>query len=56
LRGYYWQVIKFAMIVNFNPHSAAYTIKNISLHNLWTMISGFKTIFSVYFKNMMTKK
>jgi radical SAM superfamily enzyme YgiQ (UPF0313 family) len=56
LRGYYWQVIKFAMIVNFNPHSAAYTIKNIPAHNIWAMISGFKTIFSVYIKNMMTKR
>jgi hopanoid C-3 methylase len=56
LKEYYWQVIKFAMIVNFNPHSAAYTIKNIPPHNIWKMISGFKTIFSVYFRNMMTKK
>jgi hopanoid C-3 methylase len=56
LRGYYWQVIKFAMIVNFNPHSAAYTLKNIRPRNLWKMISGFKTIFSVYFRNMMTKE
>ncbi|MBP1762896.1 MAG: B12-binding radical protein [Firmicutes bacterium] len=56
LRQYYWQVIKFAMIVNFNRHSAAYTVKNIPMHNIWKMISGFKTIFSVYIKNMMTKK
>lgn len=56
LRSYYWQVIKFAMIVNFNRHSAAYTVKNIPMNNIWKMISGFKTIFSVYIKNMMTKK
>jgi hopanoid C-3 methylase len=56
LREYYWQVIKFAMIVNFNPHSASYTIKNIPPHNIWKMVSGFKTIFSVYIRNMMTKK
>jgi hopanoid C-3 methylase len=56
LRRYYWQVIKFALVVNFNRHSAAYTIKNIPMKNIWKMISGFKTIFSVYIRNMMTKK
>ena len=56
LKAYYRQVMKLALIVNLNGHSVAYTLKNIPGRNVLRMVFGFRTLFGVYLKNMMTRK
>lgn len=56
LRAYYRQVLKLALIVNLNGHSVAYTLKNIPRRNLPGMVLGFRTLFGVYLRNMITRK
>lgn len=56
LRAYYRQVLKLALIVNLNGHSVAYTLKNIPWRSLPGMVLGFRTLFGVYLRNMITRK
>jgi len=53
LRAYYFQVLKLAIVVNFNTYSVNYTLKNIPAKNTLNMILGFKNLFGVYLKNML---
>jgi radical SAM superfamily enzyme YgiQ (UPF0313 family) len=56
LPAYYRQVVKLAFIVNLNGHSVAYTLRKIPRRNLPGMILGFRTLFGVYLRNMLTRK
>ena len=56
LREYYFEIIKLALKLNGAKHSIQYVRKNFSLKNNLSMLFGFKTLFSIYVKNMLTKK
>lgn len=56
LREYYFQVIKLALRLNSASHSIKYVWKNFSLKNNISMLLGFRTLFGIYVKNMLTKK
>lgn len=55
LKAYYLQVLKLALVVNFNAYSVAYTRKNIPTKNTIMMVLGFKNLFGVYVKNMLMR-
>ncbi|PKM53927.1 MAG: B12-binding domain-containing radical SAM protein, partial [Firmicutes bacterium HGW-Firmicutes-3] len=55
LKAYYLQVLKLALVVNFNAYSVAYTRKNIPTKNSIKMVLGFKNLFGVYVKNMLMR-
>ena len=56
LRAYYWEVLKLAFVVNMNLHSVRYTLKAFPLHNTFKMVFGFNALFSVYIKNMFSRR
>lgn len=56
LKAYYIQVLKLALMVNFNWHSVRYTLKAFPLRNTLKMLTGFNTLFSVYIKNFLTRR
>lgn len=56
LRSYYLQVIRLALRVNANLHSVKYTLTTFPLKNTLRMVFGFRTLFGVYIKNMLTRK
>lgn len=56
LKAYYFQVLKLAIVVNFNPYAIRYTRKNIPLKNSMMMVLGFKNLFGVYVKNMLARR
>lgn len=56
LKAYYYQVLKLAILVNFNGHSVRYTLKTFPLRNTLKMMMGFNTLFSVYIKNFLTRR
>lgn len=56
LRAYYRQVLKLALLVNLNGHSVVYTLRNIPWRNIMGMVLGFRTLFGVYCRNMLTRK
>lgn len=56
LKAYYVQVLKLALMVNFNWHSVRYTLKAFPLGNTLKMLTGFNTLFSVYIKNFLTRR
>ena len=55
LRAYYWQVLKLAVRINLNAHALNYIRKNIPLKNSVRMTLGFKSLLSVYVKNIIKK-
>lgn len=55
LKSYYWEVLKLAIKVNLNFHAFKYVRKNIPLRNSIRMTLGFKSLLSVYIKNIMRK-
>jgi radical SAM superfamily enzyme YgiQ (UPF0313 family) len=55
LKAYYWQVILLTLKVNGNWHSVKYTLNAFPIKNTLKMVFGFKTLFSVYLKNFMTR-
>lgn len=56
LKAYYWQVIRLTLKVNCNWHSVRYTLKAFPIKNTLKMVFGFKTLFSVYVANFLTRK
>jgi len=56
LKAYYFQVLKLALMVNFNAHSVKYTLKAFPLRNTLKMLTGFNVLFSVYIKNFLTRR
>jgi hopanoid C-3 methylase len=56
LKAYYVQVLKLAIVVNFNRTAVNYTRKNIPLRNSLKMVLGFNNLFGVYVKNMFIRK
>ncbi|HAS72905.1 MAG TPA: B12-binding domain-containing radical SAM protein, partial [Clostridiales bacterium UBA8960] len=55
LRAYYFEVLKLALMINFNWHSVRYTLKAFPLRNTLKMLTGFNTLFSVYIKNFLMR-
>lgn len=56
LKAYYWEVLKLTIKVNGNWHSVKYTLTAFPLKNTFKMVFGFKSLFSVYIKNFLTRK
>ncbi len=55
LKAYYFQVIRLTLKVNGNWHSVKYALTAFPLKNTLKMLFGFKTLFSVYVKNFLTR-
>ena len=53
LRAYYWHVLKLAVQINLNVHALKYIRKNIPLKNSICMTLGFRSLLSVYVKNIL---
>ncbi len=53
LKTYYFEVLKFAFAVNFNPYSAWYSLRAFPIRNTLRMLFGFHALFGVYVKNMI---
>jgi hopanoid C-3 methylase len=56
LRAYYWEVLKLTLKINGNWYSVQYTLKTFPIHNTLKMLTGFNTLFSVYLKNLLTRR
>ena len=56
MRAYYFEVLKLALMINFNWHSVRYTLKAFPLRNTLKMLTGFNTLFSVYIKNFLMRR
>jgi radical SAM superfamily enzyme YgiQ (UPF0313 family) len=56
LKAYYWEVLKLSLKMNGNLHSVRYTLKAFPIANTLKMITGFNTLFSIYIKNMLTRR
>lgn len=56
LKAYYWEVLKLSLKMNGNLHSVKYTLKAFPIANTLKMITGFNTLFTIYIKNMLTRR
>ncbi|MDR0470015.1 MAG: radical SAM protein [Peptococcaceae bacterium] len=56
LRAYYIQVLLLAFRVNLNTHAIGFVWQNIPLRNSSRMLFGFRSLISVYLKNIFLRK